>query len=79
MFTLESQHATQRLCRFRLPRPLVLAASLALTACDGGGDLLAPAGADDGLAPAAESAAPGGALAAITVPQIAAREQHLHP
>jgi Tol biopolymer transport system component len=71
MFTVESQQATPRLCRFRLPRPLVLAVSLALGACDGGGDLLAPASADDALAPAAESAAPGGALAAITAPRIA--------
>ena len=71
------QHSMLPSPRSTLPRLLVLAAALALGACDGANDALAPAGTDEPAAPtdvltvpATESAAPDFALTSATSPRI---------
>jgi Tol biopolymer transport system component len=59
------QHSMLPSPRSTLPRLLVVAASLALGACDGANDPLAPAG-EDVLAPASEPVASNAALAVVT-------------
>ncbi|HUQ14932.1 MAG TPA: hypothetical protein VM094_02670 [Gemmatimonadales bacterium] len=76
MFSLSFQRPMPRLRRSVVPRLLALAVPLALGACDGGENPLAPAAdpvapGDSPLAPAAESVAPDYAVTATTAPRLA--------